>query len=162
MSPTTWDRDSIASRYRIETSGCWKWLGPVHRYADGTPSYGSAAQGGRKLPAHRLTYELFVGSIPAGLDLDHLCRNRRCVNPAHLEPVTRRENIMRSPVALPALNEAKTHCTHGHEYTPENTVIQVVPWGKGFQRACRTCKYAAIRRYSARKRAQKRATEAAS
>src|SRR5699024_1617461 len=82
--------------------------------------------------AHRVSYETFAGPIPEGLDLDHLCRNRSCVNPEHLEPVTRSENLRRSP--LMARGQDKTHCPHGHEYSPENTRIT-----KAGARACRTC-----------------------
>ena len=81
--------------------------------------------------AHRLAYELIVGPIPAGLTIDHLCRNQICCNPMHMEPVTNRENILRgdSPSAKAA---RKTHCYRGHPFTPENTI-----W-VGY-RKCRTC-----------------------
>lgn len=70
--------------------------------------------------AHRLAYEHFVGPIPQGLTLDHLCRNRKCCNPAHLEPVTRGENVLRGET-LPAANRSKTHCHKGHEFSVPNT-----------------------------------------
>lgn len=100
---------SLASRYvaRIEWSpeGCWLWLGTI------TPNgYGQIRVSRSNRSAHRVLYEFLVGPIPEGLDLDHLCRVRRCVNPAHLEPVTRSENIRRSPLMYPA----KTHCNYGH------------------------------------------------
>lgn len=76
-----------------------------------------------------------VGPIPEGLDLDHLCRVRQCVNPDHLEPVTARENLMRSPLTQASINSAKTHCKRGHEFTPDNTRI----FPKSGSRCCKTC-----------------------
>ena len=74
------------------------------------------------------------GPIPEGLTLDHLCRVRACVNPAHLEPVTLRENTLRSPSAPTAINARKTECLRGHAFTPENT------WVHRSRRCCRECK----------------------
>ena len=81
-----------------------------------------------------VVYALLVGEIPAGLELDHLCRVRECVNPQHLEAVTHHENMLRSREAT------KTHCKHGHEFTPENTYTY--QRGVGIQRCCKTCTYA--------------------
>ena len=97
--------------------------------------------------AHRLTYEATHGPIPSGLTLDHLCRNRRCVNPDHLEPVTNRENILRgtSPSALHAV---QTACVNGHPFDAANTRTNA-----NGSRSCRACNRAAVRRYqSARAR----------
>lgn len=105
---------------RVDDSGdCWLWLG-----AKSSNGYGAVSVGGRMKSAHRYSYEQHVGSIPAGLQIDHLCRVRNCVNPAHLEAVTGRTNVLRSPDAPSAINARKTHCIHGHEYTPENTLLQ--------------------------------------
>jgi len=84
--------------------------------------------------AHRVSYEAFVGPIPTGMVLDHLCRQRMCVNPGHLEPVTNRENIRRGK-GFAGLNAQKTHCPHDHEYTPENTYWRPDRHG----RQCRAC-----------------------
>lgn len=77
---------------------------------------------------HRFSYEHFVGPLADGFEIDHLCRNRGCVNPAHLEAVTRLENCRRGAYAQ------KTHCKHGHEFTPDN-----IYWNRGKHRQCRAC-----------------------
>ena len=109
-------------------SGCLLWTG-----CTGGQGYGWFRLSGRAQPAHRVAYEHFVETIPDGLTLDHLCRNRLCVNWLHVEPVTRGENVMRGVGFAPA-NAAKTHCVHNHEYTPENTYRTREGW-----RMCRTC-----------------------
>lgn len=124
------------------TEGCWLWTGPQ---AGG--GYGQFSIDGKFRPAHRVAYEWIVGPIQPGLVLDHLCVVRLCVNPAHLEPVTQRENVLRSD-ALSAQNARKTHCKYGHEFTPEN-----IKWTKQGWRTCRTCTNdGQKRRYHERKR----------
>lgn len=110
---------------------CWIWTGTV-----GTHGYGQFKIAGWPYAAHRFTYELMIGPIPEGLELDHLCRVTACVNPAHLEPVTGWENQMRSPVAPSAINARKTQCIHGHPFDEVNTYR---PPGKPSWRMCRTC-----------------------
>lgn len=84
--------------YSIRTpGGCWLWQGALNTKGYAVLSVGG--RGGRRHYAHRLSYEIHVGPIPAGLQIDHLCRVRRCVNPAHLEPVTNRENVLRGIAA---------------------------------------------------------------
>jgi hypothetical protein len=120
-------------RIQKSKSGCWLWTG---RLMSG--GYGSLSADGRTQFAHRYIYESLVGEIPKGLELDHLCRVRSCVNPEHLEPVTARENMLRSPIAITAINARKTQCPYGHEYT---TTTQVAGRNKGrVQRTCLTCK----------------------
>ncbi len=114
----------------------------------GTINKGQGTNGiGRKYLAHRFAYELAVGPIPVGLDIDHLCRVRNCVNPDHLEAVTRRENLMRSPIALTALNARKIQCTKGHALADDNLVVH-----SDGKRGCRTCRKAASDRSDLRKK----------
>jgi hypothetical protein len=110
--------------------GCWDWV--AGKLSSG---YGSFRTGNRAHVAHRYAYEALIGPIPDGLQLDHLCRNRSCVNPDHLEVVTQRVNLARG-VSPPAINARKTHCSRGHEFTDENTYRS--PDG---YRGCRTCRY---------------------
>ncbi|WP_372444852.1 HNH endonuclease signature motif containing protein [Streptomyces coffeae] len=99
---------------------------------------------GRFVPAHRAAYEATVGPIPQGMQLDHLCHNRACVNPAHLEPVTPFENSARARERRSAY-DPRTHCVNGHEFTSANTYMA------GNYRVCRACNRAA----QARRRAKK-------
>lgn len=143
--------DRISSNTIVDQRGCWVWQRTINSEgyaAIGISPGGGAAQVTRL--GHRVSYETFRGPIPDGLVLDHLCRNRACVNPAHLEPVTVRENIMRSPIAPAALNAAKTHCPHGHPYDEDNTYR--LP-SKPSHRYCRACMRASSRARSRRKRA---------
>jgi hypothetical protein len=112
-------------------SSCWEWTG----YTDSN-GYGRLKLGGRisvSRATHRIAYELLVGPIAEGLELDHLCRNRRCCNPLHLEPVTHRENMRRSD-GIVGRKARQTHCKRGHEFTDQNTYRR--PDGC---RVCRTC-----------------------
>lgn len=122
---------------RSAPNGCWEWLG-----ACGGGGYGQINVDSKPRRAHRVAYELLVGPIPAGLELDHLCRNPRCVNPDHLEPVTGRENLMRAAASQAAQNAAKTHCPQGHPYDMINTRFKR---GRYPARVCRECTREAAR-----------------
>lgn len=107
---------------------CWEWTAGKN-----WKDYGKFWFEGKTQPAHRVAYILTHGSIPAGLTIDHLCRNRACVKPDHLEAVTIQENLRRSPIRP----EALTNCPQGHAYTAGNTYS--VRSKGGFMRMCATC-----------------------
>lgn len=109
---------------------CWKWTGSHIKRG-----YGTLYVDGRMRYVHRLAYEMHVGPIGTGLELDHLCRNVGCLNPRHLEPVTHRENLLRGDT-ITAHNAAATECPRGHPYDADNTYM---PPSGG--RRCRRCAY---------------------
>lgn len=111
---------------------CWEWLGQINQGGYGVIGLGRRSEG--KAQAHRVAYELVISPIPPGLQLDHLCRNRSCVNPAHLEPVTQRVNMSRGQ--SPAARGARaTHCPQKHPYSGDN--LYVYPDGSRWCKACR-------------------------
>lgn len=121
---------------------CWEWAG-CHNHK-GYSHF--SLEGGRTVGAHRYSYELVIGPIPEGLQLDHLCRNRGCVNPAHLEPVTNQENSRRGDVG--GWQRRLTHCKHGHPFTPENTFVPK----SSARRVCKVCERLRHRRRRQRQR----------
>jgi len=125
-----------------KTATCWGWTACLN-----SNGYGMFKVAGRTVCAHRFAYELLVGPIPEGLVTDHLCRNRSCVNPGHLEPVTNAVNILRG-VGVGATNALKTECFNGHPLSGEN--LYLYPGG---ERACRICIYARNRAWKRAKRA---------
>lgn len=110
--------------WEADENGCHIWKG-----AKGSTGYGRY----RGKPAHRYAYERVNRPVPAGLELDHRCRNRACVNLDHLEAVTHWENLHRSPYTLASIGSAKTHCPAGHEYDETNT------YRRRGKRYCRIC-----------------------
>lgn len=139
-------------------SECWPWIGAksTNSLYKGGFSYGCisrtpAGPNKRLAKAHRVAYELLVGSIPDGLTLDHLCKNTLCVNPAHLEPVSQAENILRGN-AISARYKRRTHCKRGHMLTEEN--FYSWPEGSAYagKRTCRLCHLENSKLYKQRKR----------
>lgn len=136
-------------RVNVET-GCWEWQSTISN------GYGQYWLRGVNVYAHRFAYGQLVGEIAPGFCIDHLCRNRRCVNPEHMEPVTMRLNIHRG-IAPTAVNARKTHCIRGHEFTAENTRWQ----NGGRKRVCRACMRQHSRAFCARNRERLRLAQRA-
>lgn len=124
-----------AQLVRVSPAGCWEWI------AGKSLGYGVVRWRGKKSYAHRVFYEALVGQIPDGKTIDHLCRNRACVNPEHMEPVSRGENVLRGE-GRTAANARKTHCPMGHLLAGDN-----LKRGEAGTRKCRICHNARQREY---------------
>lgn len=133
------DRNGQIPAYRPDLGPCWQWVAMLDKAGYGRVRSGGG-RNGESIYAHRVSYQLLIGQIPDGLVLDHLCRNRGCVNPTHLEPVTQGENTRRA--VWP------NHCRRGHEYTPENTGVS------GGSRYCRICSRLNAKVQKAKRRAR--------
>lgn len=126
--------DRFTEKVTPNDAGCHEWTADVSN-----SGYGRFwVEGKQKALAHRWSYEYHIGPIPDGLVIDHLCRNKLCVNPSHLEPVTYSENALRGvgPEMRSAIKFTATHCSQGHEFTPENTKYNGI---KRVDRICVTC-----------------------
>lgn len=147
--------ENFLAKISIAENGCWPWIG-----AKTPKGYGHIKQGRKTVSSHRIAYELWVGTIPDGHELDHTCHtadeacrggndcpHRGCMNAEHLEPVSGTENILRGRCPS-AVNARKTECVHGHPFNPENTYL--TPRG---HRMCRICKRAAKKRQLRRRAA---------
>ena len=167
--------DRFFEKVALMANGCWIWTGSIMRHG-----YGLIQNNGKSLTGHRVSYELFKGPVPKGLVVDHTCHDprtcdggrscihRRCVNPDHLEAVTKKRNssaersCASKSLVLGRENSVKrrlgvTHCVHGHEYTPENTIIQRTKRSPNGCRVCRICYAESQKRYKARTRQEERA-----
>ena len=136
-------RDRIMRRVEVAPDGCWLWTGAL------APNGYGIVQKGRRAGTtvvHKAMWQLDNGPVPDGLELDHLCRVRRCCNPAHLEPVTRQTNVDRGLQA--AGKQRRTECINGHPFTSNNTITT-----SRQLRSCRTCQNRRNREYRARKKA---------
>lgn len=130
--------DRIAEKFVVAGSGCWEWTARLNACG-----YGTVKWNGKSWLAHRAAYTLAVGTIPDGMELDHLCRNRACINPDHLEPVTHKQNMERADFSQ-RVPVRKPHCKRGH------------PWSgvrKNGRNVCHTCKNESTRRSRANQRA---------
>ena len=142
----------VMGRVDVGASGCWVWRGSKLQAS----GYGRIKMSGRSYVAHRAVYEAMVGPVPDGLQLDHLCRNRLCVNPDHLEPVTGRVNVLRGETVVRA-NFEKTECVNGHPLRNDNVIM--VRGGRS--RRCKACHEAYMQEYRCRPQVRARRAAAA-
>lgn len=133
--------DRLMEKVHEVESGCWEWTHYIEK-----SGYAKLWVDRRAVMAHRFSYEFHIGPIPEGLELDHLCRVRHCVNPWHLEPVTTAENVRRMVEHRTPYQHSRDACPNGHPYDAENTITTRTG------RACATCKRDANRAYYERNR----------
>lgn len=144
--------DKLPKRFRDKfiinkDTDCWEWKAEITH--DG---YGRYCYKYRRYMSHRFSYEIMIGPIPEGLQIDHLCRNRSCCNPEHLEAVTCKENLSRGLGCMPGVivsankRKAKIHCKYSHEFTPENTYTYKN------KRSCKICNCRRVKESQLRKK----------
>lgn len=143
---------SIIENVSAAPNGCIEWIGTRNNKGYGMIVVGyrcrkSSPNGAVMRRAHRVVWEIFVGDVPDGLCLDHLCRNRACVLPSHIEQVTVGENVRRGEVRFNS--KPQTHCRRGHAFVDQR------PIANGHRKTCRICAYAAHARYKSRRAAEK-------
>ena len=138
------DHVKFLSKVKInKDSDCWEWSGELTSYG-----YPKIYYKGKRFRAHRVSYNIFKGVLDSGLVIDHICRNKKCVNPEHLRQVNKQINAVENSVSIAALNKAKTHCRLGHEYTQQNTRIHKN------SRHCITCDKASYVRYKLKEKGE--------
>jgi len=134
-------------KYSSCSGECWLWQGTTDRNG-----YGYVGVHGRTIPVHRVVYEFFVGTVPDGLEIDHLCRRRNCINPFHLRPVTHEENMARAigcgqyDRSTAGITSDQTHCSRRHRLTKSNTLVKA-----SGQIICLTCRKDNQKAYQKRK-----------
>lgn len=109
----------FVKKISAQYSGCWEWTASCNQKGYGNFYYCRCVG-----KAHRFAWEQAHGPVPDGMVLDHICKNRKCVNPKHLRTVTNRDNVLHNSESVIARNAKKTHCKHGHEFTTENTIVR--------------------------------------
>lgn len=140
--------ERFTEKYIVTSCGCWIWIASI-----GSHGYGQLGLNDKIVTAHTFSYNNFIGLIPDGLELDHLCRNRSCVCPWHLETVPHKINMKRgiNLFGNNIHNKSKTYCPQGHPYNADNTYI-----GDHNDRQCRICRANADKRYKAKRRLSKK------
>lgn len=133
--------DKSKLKFQKNKSGCWEWAGYVGKHG-----YGQVTIKGKSFKAHRLSYLLHKGELTSGLEIDHLCRNRKCINPQHLEEVTKKENQRRG-LSVSGKNFRKKECANGHLFSEMNTYIR--PDGG---RSCKICRRRAYNKMYSKRR----------
>lgn len=117
----------FSNKVSISSDGCWNWTASTHRHGYGFFGFNKKVQ-----LSHRVSYQIFLGEIKEGLVLDHLCRNKRCVNPDHLDPVSQKVNMQRG------IHATKKYCKNGHEFSAQNTKLYIRK-PNNINRICLTC-----------------------
>lgn len=141
-------QDRFEAKIERLSDECWRWTGYVLWNGYGRFGIGRDHSGQKQVAyAHRVAYELYRGSIPTGMDIDHLCRRRNCVNPEHLEPVSHRENCLRGEAPNVQIH-LSGYCKRGHKMDEQNTTIEIRS-GKP-KRRCKTCRNIQAQQWRAR------------
>lgn len=136
-------------KYDIDDNGCWIW-NAGHKAG----GYGCFYDGNKDISAHQFSFVYFKGPVPKGLEIDHLCEVKNCVNPNHLEAVTHAVNVQRGQSAKinSARSRSKTHCPHGHEYTEQNTYLTRHHKTGSYNRSCKKCREVCVKKFQSAKR----------